>query len=73
MKEIRFVLATFLGTLIVLLALFSTQKGHCAKDLEMREIFSGVYDLGREISQPSEYVKAKIKRSTLPARPRESG
>jgi hypothetical protein len=50
MKTIRFVLAAFLGTSIILLPLFSTQKGHCAKDLEMREIFAGVYDLGREIS-----------------------
>ena len=50
MKEIRFVLAPFLGTLIVLLLLFSIQEGHCARDIEMREIFAGVYDLGREIS-----------------------
>jgi len=50
MKTIRFVLTTFLSTLIILLPLFSTQRGHCAKDLEMREIFAGVYDLGREIS-----------------------
>lgn len=50
MKEIRFVLATFLGTLIILLLLFSIQKGNCAKNLEMSEIFAGVYDLGREIS-----------------------
>jgi hypothetical protein len=50
MKTIRFVVAPLLGTVIVLLPLFSTQKGHCAKDPEMREIFAGIYDLGREIS-----------------------
>jgi hypothetical protein len=50
MKKIQLVLATFLVTLFILLPLLLTQKGHCAKDLEMKEIFAGVYDLGREIS-----------------------
>ncbi|NIS59774.1 MAG: hypothetical protein GTO13_03425 [Proteobacteria bacterium] len=50
MKKIRLVLATFLGTLFTLLPLLLTQKGHCAKDLEMRDLFAGVYDLRREIN-----------------------
>ena len=50
MKKIRFVLAAFLGTSIILLPLFLTRKGHCAKDLEMRQVFAEVYDLRREIN-----------------------
>lgn len=50
MKKIRLALATFLGTLIVFLPLLLLQAGHCANDSEMKEIFAGVYDLGREIS-----------------------
>ncbi len=50
MKKIRFVFVTFLVSLFILLPLFSTQEGHCAKVLEMREIFAGVSDLRREIS-----------------------
>lgn len=50
MKKIRLVLVTFLVTLFILLTLLLSQKGHCAKDLEMRDLFAGVYDLRREIT-----------------------